>query len=61
MTKTIIITCVECLKIHGEFLVKQAPKSFICVNCGLAQQLTDPPTIGSSRKRNYPLGFFDAN
>jgi hypothetical protein len=33
-------------------------KSFVCQQCGVAQNIILPKAVGYSHKRNYPEGFW---
>jgi hypothetical protein len=52
------VYCGACNAMHGTFLKKEIPKSFICTNCGVGQQVTYPQGAGFTHKRNYPEGYF---
>lgn len=56
---TISISCGYCSYYFGDYEKKDIPKNLICPKCGVACTPNTQPTVGYSRKRNYPEGFWN--
>jgi hypothetical protein len=54
----VTLYCSACYAMHGTFLPKEAPKSYVCHNCGVGQKHQQAETVPFAKKRNRPLGFW---